>query len=134
MKKIKVNGDWYIAELLEKCEPVGRDKRNPNRRHTVWRNAILIQAESAEAAYDKAMQFGKQEYRMRYQAASGDTVQWSFLGVADLIPVYEDIQDGNELFWTDHGEISAKRAKAMVRTKKQVLQNLSPGGQTRTKG
>ena len=131
MKKIKVNGDWYIAELLQKCEPVGRDKSNPNRRHTVWRNAILIQADSAEAAYDKAMRLGKEKCRMRYKAASGGTVQWSFLGLADLIPVPEDIQDGNELFWTDHGEICAKRAEGMVRDREDILGYLNPTGQTR---
>jgi hypothetical protein len=125
MKKIKVNDDWYIAELLEKCEPIGKDKNNPNRRCTVWRNALLINADSIEEAYDKAFAIGKSETRLRYKAASGDTVQWSFLGIADLLPIYEDIQDGNELFWTNHGQISVKRAKAMAKPKKELIKNVT---------
>jgi len=128
MKKIKVNDDWFIAELIEQCETVGRDKTNPNRRCTVWRNAILINASSLSEAYDKAVRFGKENYRQRYKAVSGDTVQWHVLGVADILPVDEDIGDGGELFWADHGDISAKRAQTMVRTKREILKERKKNG------
>ena len=58
-KKIKNNGDWYLADIVERAEMVGDDKTNPNRRCLTWVNSILVQALSIEQAYDKAIKIGK---------------------------------------------------------------------------
>ena len=49
-KKIKYNGDWYLAEIVERAEMVGDDKSNQNRRCLTWVNSVLIQAPSIEMA------------------------------------------------------------------------------------
>jgi len=32
------NGNWYIAEIIEKCEPIERNKEQDLRRVTTWGN------------------------------------------------------------------------------------------------
>jgi len=71
---IKNNGDWFLADIVERAEVVGKDKRNPNRRCLTWTNTILVQALSISEAYDKALKIGKKNYAMRYKAASGEMV------------------------------------------------------------
>jgi hypothetical protein len=122
-KKIKNNGDWFLADVIERAEEVGKDKTNPNRRCLTWTNTILIQALSLEEAYDKAVKVAKENYSMRYKAASGKTVSWKVLGLSSLVPIYEDIEDGAEIAFTDDGYISAKRSENMVKSKSEILSN-----------
>ena len=120
-KKIKNNGDWFLADIIERAEMVGDDKTNPNRRCLTWTNTVLIQAPSIEEAYDKAIKIGRANYSMRYKAASGKTCNWKVLGLSSLVPIYEDIEDGAEIAFTDEGSIAAKTSERMIKTKNEIL-------------
>lgn len=120
-KKIKNNGDWFLADIVERAEMVGAAKTNPNRRCLTWINSVLIQALSIEEAYDKALKIGRENYSMRYKAASGKTCNWKVLGLSSLVPIYEDIEDGAEIGFTDEGSIAAKTSERMIKTKKEIL-------------
>jgi hypothetical protein len=116
-------GNWYIAEIIEKCEPVNRNENQDLRRVTTWGNHHLIKATSAEKAYEKAVQIGKSG---EYKFTNTDKIEmeWIFVGVADLIPIYEDIEDGAEIMWTDYGFISERRTKRIPKTKNDILRNI----------
>ena len=118
-------GNWYIVEIIEKCEPVDRNEKQDLRRVTTWGNHHLIKASSPEKAFDKAVKIGKES---EYKFTNTDKVQmeWIFVGIADLIPIYEDIEDGAEIMWTDYGFISNRRIKRMPRTKLEILKNIKP--------
>ena len=49
-----------------------------------------------------------------------------FVGIGDLIPIHEDIEDGAELMWTDYGFISNKRTMKMSYSKEELLKNVKP--------
>ena len=55
----------------------------------------------------------------------GKKKKWKFSGIGDLIPIYENIEDGAEIMWTDYGSISLKRTNKIVRTKKELLKGLA---------
>jgi len=120
-KKIKNNGDWFLADVIERAEEVGKDKSNPNRRCLTWTNTLLIQALSLDDAYDKAVKLAKENYSMRYKTASGKTVSWRVLGLASLVQIHEDLEDGSEIAFSDNGFISAKRSENMVKSKREIL-------------
>jgi len=120
-KKIKNNGDWFLADIVERAEMVGDDKTNPNRRCLTWTNTVLIQALSISEAYDKAIMIGRKNYSMRYKAASGRICNWKVLGLSSLVPIYEDIEDGAELGFVDEGAIAAKTSERMIKSKKEIL-------------
>lgn len=122
MKTIRNKGDWYIAGIVERCESVGTGRTNPERRGLTWLNHTLIQAETPEDAYLKAQQIGKESSRLRYKTIAGRTVQWHFVGIAELLRIHDDIGHGAEVLWVDMGRISARKARAATKTKRQLIE------------
>ena len=66
------NKNWYIVEILEKCEPVIRNEENDLRRVTTWGNHHLIKADSPEQALDKAVILGKEK---NYKFTNSDKIE-----------------------------------------------------------
>jgi len=120
MEKIdNSKGQWYFAEIIIRFEPVERDEANNLRRGTTWGNFHLIKAGSPEEAYAKAEKLGK-DHNYTYPS-HGREIASVFAGVGDLLPIYEDIEDGAEIMYRDYGFISSKKAKRLVSTKEELL-------------
>ncbi len=120
-EKIINKGDWFIAEIIERTESADSDKSNANRRCTVWGNYHLIKAESVEEAYEKAEKLGN-DYNYSFKNQSGVEMENTFVGIGDLLPLYEDLEDGAEILWTDYGLISAKRADRFIKPKSEWIE------------
>lgn len=114
-------GNWYIVEIIEKCEPVDRNEKQDLRRVTTWGNHHLIKADSPENAFDKAVKLGKEK---NYKFINSDKIEMEsiFVGIGELLPIYEDIEDGAELMWTDYGFISNRRTMKMPYEKKELME------------
>lgn len=87
---------------------------------TMWLNHVLIQAPSPAAAYDKAVALG----RMNARSTNSSNLwcgKWSFLGLAELIPVDGDITDGTEMLWSDFGQTNPDRAKSFVQSRARLI-------------
>jgi hypothetical protein len=123
--KIANNGDWYLVQIIERCEPTNIDKSKPLRRCTVWGNYHLIRASSPEKAYEKAEKYGK-EGTYTFKNSDKLEMKWEYLGIGDLLPIYEDIEDKAEIMWADYGFISAKRSERIIMTKEEILKNIKP--------
>lgn len=117
------DGVWYIAEIIEKLEPINKNESNELRRVTTWGNHHLIKAGSPDQAYEKAVKIGE-EGEFSFVNSNKVEMRYVFVGVGDLLPIYEDkIEDGAELMWTDYGQISNRRTLKMKRSKEDILQN-----------
>ncbi|KLT71377.1 MULTISPECIES: DUF4288 domain-containing protein [unclassified Flavobacterium] len=117
-------GNWYIAEIIEKREPFNNNKENDLRRVVTWGNFHLIKAESPKLAYEKAVKIGK-DGEINFTNSDNVEMEYTFVGIADLIPIYEDnIEDGSELMWTNYGSISNRKSEKFVRTEEDILQNI----------
>lgn len=115
------DGNQYIVEIIEKCEPIKRNEKQDLRRVTTWGNHHLIKARSPEKAFDKAVKLGK-EAEYKFTNTDKIEMEWVFVGTGELLPIYEDIEDGAELMWNDYGFISNRRTMRMP-YKKRKLQN-----------
>jgi len=124
VQKIKNKGDWYIAEIIERAEPKGITNQNPRRRCTTWINSVLIKADSPESAYDKALKVGKKDYETSYRTVVGIDIEWKVIGLANLIFISDDIEDGAEISWKDIGFVSANRGNNMVKSKEELVDDL----------
>ncbi len=122
-EKITNNKNWYLAEIIERCVPNDDDTR-PLRRCIVYGNIHLIKANTIEEAYDKADKIGK-EGSYTFKNANKRDMKWEYLGIGDLLPIYEDIEDGAELMFTDYGFISAKRSDKLVKSKDELSNNIN---------
>ena len=74
-------------------------------------------------AYDKAVKIGKES---EYKFINSDKIEmeWVFVGIGELLPIYEDIEDGAELMWTDYGYISNRRTMKMPYEKEELIELL----------
>jgi len=119
------NRNWYIVEIIEKCEPIERNEKQELRRVTTWGNHHLIKADSPEKAFDKAVKLGKEA---EYKFTNSDKIEmeWIFVGIGELLPIYEDIEDGAELMWNDYGFISNRRTMRMPYKKKELMKLIKP--------
>jgi hypothetical protein len=117
------NKQWYLVEIIEKCEPVLRDKSSDLRRVTTWGNMHLVKADSPEEAYAKGLKIGR-DSAFIFINANHQEMEWSFVGIGDLLPIYEDIEDGAELMWSDYGDISNKKANRFAVSKDELIANI----------
>ena len=118
------NGNWYIVEIIEKCEPFKNKKENDLRRVLTWGNFHLIKAENPKLAYEKAIKIGKLS-NYKFTNSNKIEMQSTFVGIADLIPIYDDnIEDGCEIMWSDYGSISNRKSEKFARSKNELLENI----------
>jgi len=91
MKKSATNHTgWWIAGLLEKHS-------HPDRA-PYWNNYRLIRADDWRTAFRRATEMGESNARVGVEAFGG---RQEFIGVSDLVPIYDEIEDGAELLWQE---------------------------------
>ena len=115
---------WFVAVLVERFEYYNEDKSNPNRRCIANENICLIKAKDAEVAYKKAVELGKSTEEDEGIDDERRKGRWIFVGITELLPVYEDIEDGAEILWTEHRNKAVSTIEKMV-SKKEDLQIFS---------
>lgn len=111
---------WWIASLVERFEYYDEDKNNLNRRCLAWVNTILIQAHDREEAYRKALEYGSYSEGSEAWDDTGRKGCWRFEGIATLLPIYDQLEDGAELLWEEHENRSVKTVQSWVRQKEEL--------------
>lgn len=126
MAVIENSGDWFIAKVVLRFVPEGADEGSSS--YTVWENLYLLRAEDISSAYDKAISIAEDECRGMSPCPdeAGGSGVWSVAGVSEVIPVFEDIEDGCELMWTNRGKMCSSDIKNLVMTKKQWIEARKP--------
>jgi hypothetical protein len=112
---------WWVATLVVRFEYYGEDKSNPRRRCGADENVVLIKARGREQAYKKAVAEGRVGHGI--EGINTDTRRkgiWVFEGVSSLLPVYDKLEDGAEIMWTSHQNITVGRVKSWVRKKAEL--------------
>ena len=111
---------WYIAIVIERFEYYDEDVADPTRECTAWENTILVQADSHDMAYEKAAKIGKATEGVECTDDSGRKGEWKFVGLGELLPVYEKIEDGAELMWMSHESITVEDANNLASHKSSL--------------
>ena len=81
---------WWIAGLLIRHS--GSD------RAPYWNNYRLIRAQDWRTAFRRATEMGEND------AAAGNAAfseRQEFIGITDLLPIYEPFADGSEVLWQE---------------------------------
>lgn len=106
---------WWIFTEVAQWVSNRQKKLTANSRCLVWENTRLICASNRGQAYRKALKFGRQGNLLKTKGG-----EWRFAGISMLIPVYEEIDDGAEILWVNHGALPIKAIKKLVKTKSQL--------------
>jgi hypothetical protein len=114
---------WYFGSYLLRFIELNDETRNdPDSRFASWENTVLVRATTIEAAYSKVERIGRQNSRPYRGGPQGVPVQWEFLGVTDILPVYEEIADGAEIAWTKRAPRKLKNLQQWVKAKSVIRQ------------
>ena len=114
---------WFIAFMIEAFFLFGKAKTRRTK-VTAYENVILVRANDKKEAYRKAMNFGRKNIGSVCVDARGRKGKWKFMGLADLLPIYERLSDGAELYWKKHVGKSIPKIEQMVRTRKEIEERL----------
>jgi hypothetical protein len=87
-----MSDNWYAATLIIRIRVGDREQRE----WTCDEQIHILCAPDDEAAYEKALQLGKQE-ELSYLNSEGETVYWEFLGLEDLAEMWGSPTDGAEI-------------------------------------
>jgi hypothetical protein len=104
---------WYVAQVILEITVEGEV------RNIVHINYLLVKAESPEEAYEKAMRLGT-EHESRYLNRDKKIVSISFRGLRNLTAVYDNVDDGAELFYEEHVGVSPQALDALIRAKESL--------------
>ena len=114
---------WYVgAYLLRFIEltEVGND--DPEKRFLSWENTVLVKAKDLDEAYDKIVKLGMESTNPYKGGPDGVDVQWVFEGVTEILPIYDEIEDGCEIMWAEREPRKLKNLRKMVRSKGEFAQ------------
>lgn len=108
---------WWLYREIEQwvSNRQIKAKLKPGSRCLVWENTRIIKARDRNEAYAKAMRLGKE-----CSPSKTDRGEWRFMGIAQLLPIYEDLADGAELMWEDRGMLTQTRVRTLTKPKKQL--------------
>lgn len=106
---------WWVFSVVQQWVSNRQKTLSPTSRCLVWENTRLIRAKSRDEAYRKAIKLGRAGHPSK--TLDGE---WRFAGISMLLPVYEEIEDGVEILWTDRGRLPVKSIKRLVKSKNQL--------------
>lgn len=93
---------WYIASYIQRIDPVaayevGDSSHEP---WAVWENRILIRASTPEEALRRTREH-LADVGHDYKNTDGVLLRDTVVGLTSLLPIYDDLEDGNEIEWID---------------------------------
>lgn len=103
---------WWIASYIELAVWGKGAKTSPRSRCIAWENTIILKAPNMAAAYKKALRLGSRN------TSKFDGGHWEFMGLTLLLPIYEKLEDGAEIFWDDHTGKTLGKMRSLVKQKR----------------
>jgi hypothetical protein len=113
MAYIPKDARWYLADVVLEHAVEG-DPRN-----VVHVNIHLIEAESPDRAYEKAVALGHASEQV-YANPDGREVRVTFRGLRDLNVIHDDLEDGAELAYEESTGVPEDRLSSWLRAKEQL--------------
>ena len=105
--------EWFIGELVEEFQAADQPE------NLVHINTILIQADSPEVAYEKAITLGESANRV-FTNSDGVDVRVTFRGLRGLYPVHDRLEDGAELLYEKREGMSDDAIAKPVKPKEEL--------------
>jgi hypothetical protein len=107
---------WWLYREVEQWVSDRQKKITANSKFPIWVNTRIIKAKNRDHAFSKAMKLSSTGYPMRTNGG-----EWRFVGISQLLPIYEDLEDGAEIMWEDRGKLPIKSIKRLAKSKRQLV-------------
>ena len=115
--------DWYLGSYLLRLVEVNDPKRDDSeKKFPSWENTVLVRAKSLQEAFRKIERVGKKSSKPYAGGSEGVSVKWDFVGVTEVLPIYEKIEDGAEIAWRKRSPRTLRKLREMVGDKESFFQ------------
>jgi hypothetical protein len=106
---------WYVGSyLIRFIELEEKGNFDPEQRFHSWENTVLIKAGSIEEAFKKVEEIAKSDTKPYKGGPEGVPVQWVYEGITELLPIYEELEDGAEIMWCKRQPRKLKNLKKLI--------------------
>jgi Domain of unknown function (DUF4288) len=111
---------WWVATYIERA--AWNDERKPtkNGRYLFWENTFILKARNREQAYKKTVRLGSQNRSVFEHAKTGRKEHWEFFGLTSLLPIYEKLEDGAEIFWREFPSSTLRSMTSKIKKKQKL--------------
>lgn len=110
--------EWYVGTyLIRFVEIENKTNFEPEERFLSWENTVIVKAKNLDEAYDKIEAIAKLDTKPYKGGPEGVPVQWIYEGITELLPIYEELEDGSEIMWSERNPRKLKNLKKLVITK-----------------
>jgi hypothetical protein len=93
---------WYVGTyLLRFVELEQQGNFEEDNRFLCWENTVLVKAKDKLEAYDKIEAIGKEHDYPYKGGKEAIDVQWIYEGITEIIAVYDELEDGSELYYSE---------------------------------
>jgi len=113
MGSIPIDARWYLADIVLEHSVEG-DPRN-----VVHINTHLVEAESADEAYEKSFDLGRAS-ELEYANTEGRLVRVMFRGLRELDVIHDSLEDGAELSYRESVGVPEERLRDWVISRQQL--------------
>lgn len=113
---------WWLVSYIVRFEYRGLRPKSPRSKCLAWENTIIVRAKSREVAYRKAIscaKLGCGNYE-RYGQPPGRLGKWVFEGFTSMNPIYEPLEHGSEISWTEHRGITLGKLRKHLKPKSKL--------------
>lgn len=115
--------DWYVASYLIRFTEINDpNNEDPEEMFISWENTIIVRATNLDEAYDKAIKIALETTEPYLGGPDATPVQWVFEGITELLPIYEELNDGAEIMWAKYRPRKLKNLQKQVRKRNEFRQ------------
>ena len=115
--------NWYMVSYLLRFTEVKDPRKNDDEaRFLSWENTILVNAIFPDEAYEKGNKVAREAAKPYKGGPEGVPVQWKLVGITQVLPIYEALEDGAEIAWAERAPRKLKNLKRMVGSKRSFFQ------------
>lgn len=110
--------DWYVGSYLMRFIELNNDNNyDEEKRYLAWENTVIVKAKSLDEAYEKIEKIALPETKPYKGGEDAIPVQWVYEGITELLPIYEELEDGSEIMWREHNPTKLKNLKRYIKHK-----------------
>jgi len=113
MAYVPDDAEWFLADIVEEIRVDGC------KRNIVHINSVIVHATSPQSAYVRAMEVGKRG-NTSYMNERGKRVTIRFRGLRNLDVIYDPLEDGCEIMYTEKLGATEVMIRKLVRPKRQL--------------
>lgn len=114
---------WYVVSYILRFVELDReDKDDLDGRFLTWENTVIVKANDIDEAYDKTVAIAEEQTEPYKGGAEGVDVQWVFEGITEVLPIYEELEDGAEIMWAERGPRKLRNIRKRALKKDEIRQ------------